>query len=370
MKTKKTIFKTLGILICGLLVILIVLMLFLLVYRQVFRTKVLKSSQITTPNGIDKEYIVPINGIDQYLYIRGQDTNNPIILFLHGGPGSPMLPMVYKYQYELEKDYTVVNLEQRHAGKTYFLNENNAGEIQNNLSIATSVQDIYEVVSFLKETFNQDVIIMGHSWGSTLGALFVSQYPEMVKAYVGIGQNVSINAGERLIAEETLKLATGKDLETYKALASDETRYLFNNSNFDGKTFAMHRQISGKYLMKGLMSDLKFAWIAGLSPYYTLSEIGWYLKDGLTMQRRLLDELGTMDLRTTHLNFQVPVIMIMGEKDWVTPYPLAQEYFDMLQAPYTKMYYIENSGHSPMLENPEVFCTTILNALEEITPLI
>lgn len=367
MKTPKNIFKKLGIIVGVLLFILIIFILALLGYRQLYRTKVLKANQITTPDGIDKEYIVPLNGINQYLYIRGQDKNNPIILFLHGGPGSPMLPMLYKYQYALEKDYTVVNWDQRHAGKTYFLNEDNADQIQNTLSIATSVQDIYQVVSFLKESFNQDVIIMGHSWGSTLGTLFVSQYPEMVKAYVGIGQNVSINAGEKLIAQVTLKLATGKDLETYKDLVSDETRYLFNTPNFDGKTFVMHRQMSHKYLMTDLMSDLEIARIAGLSPYYNLKEIGWYLKDSLSMQRTLLDELGTMDLRKTHLNFEVPVILIMGEKDWITPYPLAEEYFNMLQAPYKKMYYIPNAGHSPMLENPEIFSTTVLNALEEIS---
>ena len=143
----------------SLLVSIIFIIGLLLTYRQIYRSKVLKANKITTLNGVDEEFVAEINGIKQYFYARGQDKENPIILFLHGGPGSPMTPMIYTYQQGLENDYTVVNWDQRNAGKTYFLNEGNADKIKSSLSVDQSVQDIYEVVKMLKNKFNKDIYL-------------------------------------------------------------------------------------------------------------------------------------------------------------------------------------------------------------------
>ena len=224
-----------------LLMLCVVLIGALLTYRHIYRSKILKENKITSENGIDEEMIAEINGINQYLYARGQNKENPIIFFIHGGPGSPISPMIYKYQQGLENDYTVVNWDQRNAGKTYFLNKDKADDIKSSLSIEQSIDDTYEVVKFLKQRFEKDIIIMGHSWGSTLGTMFVNKYPELVKAYVGIGQNVSINDGEKLIAEETLKVISEKDKDDYLEIVSDKNNIELNSKNFNGKKFAKHR---------------------------------------------------------------------------------------------------------------------------------
>ena len=170
-----------------------------LLYREYYRKKALKDYEILASDGLDEEKVIEINGIKQWLSIRGQHVNHPIILFVHGGPGSPMTPMIYKYQKYLEDEYTIVNWEQRNTGRTYFLNKAKETEIQKKLCIEQYVDDIYEVVTYLKETYKKDIIIMGHSWGSTIGAIFVKQHPELVKAYIGIGQNLCINEGKKLI---------------------------------------------------------------------------------------------------------------------------------------------------------------------------
>ena len=106
-----------------------------LLYREYYRKKALKDYEILANEGLYEEKVIEINGIKQWLSIRGQYANHPIILFVHGGPGSPMTPMIYKYQKYLEDEYTIVNWEQRSTGRTYFLNKAKETQIQNQLCI-------------------------------------------------------------------------------------------------------------------------------------------------------------------------------------------------------------------------------------------
>lgn len=338
----------------------------LLMYRQSYRMRASKQLRIMSSEGIDETRLVKINGIKQFVYIRGQHQDNPMILFLHGGPGSPMTPMIYKYQQGLESDYTVVNWEQRNAGKTYFLNKEREAEIKETLCIEQYVEDIYELVLYLKQEFHQEIVIMGHSWGSTIGALFVKKYTQMVKAYIGIGQNLSINAGEKLIFEEALKIMPDKEKQNYLKLVKEEQRIQFGHEQFDVKVFAKHRQLSGKYLMPDVVSDRELVKTTLLSPLYSLKDIRWFLMNNLKLQSSLLAELGSFDLRIGELDYEVPMIFIMGDKDWVTPYPLVEKYYEEIKAPFKELIFIQNAGHCPMLDQPDYFCEQVLNALKPI----
>ena len=312
MKQKYKWIKILGIVVIVIILVIVLFICGLLGYRQYNRSKIQKDQQILSENGINEGRTVTINGLQQYIHLRGENIHNPIILVLHGGPGSPIFPMSYTYQQGLEKDYTVVNWDQRNAGKTYFLNEEKTEEILSDISIATYVQDTYELVQYLRNSLKQEVIIMGHSWGSTLGALFVSQYPEEVKAYIGVGQNLCLNEGELLIVEEMLKVVSGKDREKYLNIIGDGGPIQFGNDAFDAVRFSNHRKLSGKYLMPGVVADAALVKMTMLSPYYTLKDITWFMKDNLSLQGKILNELGTIDLRKTITSFEIPVIFISG----------------------------------------------------------
>ncbi len=131
---------------------------------------------------ISAQYIT-VNNSKQNILTMLTDDDNPVLLIVHGGAGSPDRPLVQKYNYELANHYTVVCWDQRGCGFSYSNDE---------LSIDLMLDDLKSVVEYLINKYNQNKIyIAGHSWGAYLGLRFASMYPEYVKYYVGTGQGIS-----------------------------------------------------------------------------------------------------------------------------------------------------------------------------------
>ena len=150
---------------------------------------------------------VTLGGDPQWISIRGWDMRSPIILFLHGGPGSPEIPLTRYYLCDLEQHFVFVNWDQRGAGKSY-----PAGKPEK-MSIDRFVEDTRELTEYLEKRFHQKKIyVLGHSWGTLLGVLTVTRYPDLYYAYGGIGQYVEGEANERLAYSYTMAKAreTGK----------------------------------------------------------------------------------------------------------------------------------------------------------------
>ena len=112
--------------------------------------------------GIDQMEMVKIGGIKQAVYFRGQNVDNPAILFLHGGPGFPEIPTLHAFQFPLEEYFTIVHCDQRNAGKTLFRNDGQA--VLETMSFERSLQDAYEVTQHIKEVLDkEEVIVLGYS---------------------------------------------------------------------------------------------------------------------------------------------------------------------------------------------------------------
>jgi pimeloyl-ACP methyl ester carboxylesterase len=147
---------------------------------------------------------VTLGGVEQSLLIRGRNVANPVLLYLHGGPGTSELGMVRAYNIPaLERHLTVVVWDQRGAGKSFAALEPVSG-----MNVEQLISDAHELTVLLCQRFDQKKIyLVGHSWGSALGALTVARYPGLYHAYVGIGQAVNIREGERISYEWTLAQA-------------------------------------------------------------------------------------------------------------------------------------------------------------------
>ena len=139
------------------------------------------SRKIVSPNGVDELLPLQINGSTQWVSIRGKDRRNPIILFLHGGPGSPTMPADYTFQTPWEDYFTVVQWDQRGTGKTYAANDPNM--LASTMTITQMTSDTEEVVQYLLKTFSKrKIFLLGHSWGSVLGLAVAQRHPEWLHA--------------------------------------------------------------------------------------------------------------------------------------------------------------------------------------------
>ena len=160
-------------------------------YRQQLSARILA---IQSPNGVQEGMYVKIGGIDQWIQIRGEDRGNPVILFVHGGPGGSTIPITSGWQ-PWEKYFTVVQWDQRGAGRTF----RTTGEsVAATMTLAQMTQDGVEVAEFLRAHLHKDrIVLVAHSWGSFLGIHIVKQRPDLFHAYVGTGQVVGKQTFEK-----------------------------------------------------------------------------------------------------------------------------------------------------------------------------
>ena len=348
---------------------ILILMICLALSMKYKKTKASMKTRISSVGmGVDCKEFVMIGGISQYLHHRGENVDNPVMLFLHGGPGSPMLPFAQEFQIPWEQRVTVVHWDQRNCGKTYF--KNNPKQVTPTTTIEQVIQDTYEVVEYLKKKYKKKkIIIMGHSWGSVLGSLFIKKYPELAQAYIGVGQVVNMMENERVGYEKVLESAkAANNNKDYQALLrlGPYPPHQFDSEML--KKLTKVRKYQSKYkLSAGATIDLI---ISGLcSPFYTFKDVSYFFRTGAVgdgqshLMKYLMESFDLMSLGTT---YETPVFYIQGERDWQTPYPLAKEFFPNITAPLKLFYSIPDAGHATMLDQKEKFNEALFDILDRI----
>lgn len=298
---------------------------------------------------------VEINGIRQGMFIRGENIQNPVILYLHGGPGTPMLQFItYLEENELlEKYFTVCYWDQRGAGMTYDKSTDPRA-----MTVAQMVEDTHAVTEYLKSRFGQDKIyLLGHSWGSYLGVKTIEKYPENYLAYIGIGQVSNQTESERLAydymlnhAKETQDKDVIKKLEQYDPYAEDfpQLEYLVK-----GRTTTLNRYKIG-HLHQGITSFDIFKSLFVFKGYTVSEKINWFLGADFSMIY-LFPTVLSDDLFTSSTKFEVPFYIMQGDYDYMVSQVLAKQYFDAVEAPKKEFFAFANSAHSPNMEEPERF---------------
>ncbi|MDQ0177990.1 alpha/beta fold hydrolase [Bacillus chungangensis] len=348
---------------------MLLLIVFLVLSVQYKKKKLSNKIRMTSMDkGIDCREFVHIGGISQYLHHRGEDMDNPVLLFLHGGPGSPMLPFAQAFQIPWEKHVTVVHWEQRNSGKTFL--KNDPQQVTPTTTVDQVIQDTYEVVEYLKAKYNKKkIIILGHSWGSVLGSLFAKKYPELVQCYIGVGQVVNIMDNERVGYEKALELVkeagNNKDYQALLRLKPYPPPE-FNDDML--KKLMKVRKLQSKYKL-ATGPTLELIINVFCSPFYTFKDVSCFFKAGAVNdgQRHIWKYLvETFDLLSLGTTYELPVFYIQGEKDWQTPYSLAKEFFPKITAPQKLFYSIPDAGHATMLDQKEAFNNALYDILKKI----
>lgn len=307
---------------------------------------------IVTPNGVEELRTVRIGGIDQWISVRGRDRRNPILLYLHGGPGFAMMPISWTYQSGWEDYFTVVQWDQRGSGKTY--NEADPKIVEPTLTFDRYVADTEEMIRFLLHTYGkQKIFLLGHSWGSALGLTVASKHPEWLHAYVGVGQVTDSRRSERLGYEFALEAARkDNNAEALKALEAMPD-YAKPGHVLVTKDIYVQRRWLGYYggVAYGHHGFDADAGAILLSPDYTDADMQAFNKGLDFTEEKLLAFTLQLDLSTI-ATLRCPLILFAGREDYNVSSVVAVDWFAHVSAPSKQIVWFENSAHVPMMEEP------------------
>jgi pimeloyl-ACP methyl ester carboxylesterase len=302
---------------------------------------------ITSPNRIDEGKYVELGGVEQWITIRGEDRGNPLLLFLHGGPGDATNPWGYAGFRSWLKRFTVVQWDQRGAGRTL---GRNGSSLATTITLDRMVRDGIELAELLKESERKEkIVLVGHSFGSILGVRMVKARPDLFYAFVGTGQ-VADPARSYSVAHADL-------LEKAQALGEDqavrELREIGPPPYPDGRGYAVQRRWSNRFEGADSFIASMFGF-ALVSPGYTLGDVNdWLDGQGLSAER-LVPETSALEARTLGGDFALPVFVIQGSEDFTTPTRLARELVESIRAPQKAFVAIEG-GHFAVFTKSETF---------------
>jgi len=303
-------------------------------------------------NSIDETGFVQIGGIDQWIAIQGENRNNPVILFLHGGPGEAQSPFLDQFK-PWQRDFTVVNWDQRGAGKTFGRN----GVTTPGMTPECFVEDVCEVAAHVCARLGQKkVILVGQSFGSLLGVQAIKLRPELFHAYVGTAQAVSIRESFLDLARFARAQATAiGDQATLQALDKAET--------LSGlpKLGALRRASS-----KWAMAEADQPYVKMLDDFRAHGDCADWIAGGRFSGSTVGMAMPAMDMRTLGLDMAVPFFIFQGRDDHITGAEPARAYAADIRAP-AKAFVALDGGHYACFTSTDQF----LGALKtHVLPLV
>lgn len=307
----------------------------------------------------EEEY-VELNGIQEYVLHYKSKKEDPVVVFLHGGPGSS----ISLFAYEMEKyhigNYTMVYYDQRGAGKTY---------TKNKLAIPTIEllkEDLLATVIYLKKCYQKEkLVLLGHSFGSVLGTLMAKEHPEHILCYIGVGQVIDMIENEKVGYEKLVEAIDDANDEKSKQILKEIGVY----PPIDYEVTIMKkinkvRKLQSQYkLAMGI--DKKIIFLALKSPIFKFSDLIAFSKI-VKVNAQALKNLWEYSLYQFDAMYSIPVFYILGEMDNQTPIEISCSYFETIEAPEKHMFIIKNAGHLTMLDNPEDFYQALNTVIDTI----
>lgn len=338
-----------------------IVVLCLIVIAVLFATRNTKTRLFVDKNGqvikgsIAEQIYLNLGCVDQWILLRGKSIQNPILIFLHGGPGISLHGLFRYFHRDLESHFIVVGWDQRCAGKSY-----NKSIPQESIKIDTFVTDLHELIKYLKKRFNKGkVYILGESWGSLLGIIYSQKYPDDVEAYIGTGQISNLQESEQI----------GYEFMLEKAKKLNNKRALKQLGNIKQPPYSVFKDISilRKWLMKfGGCLYKRTSYLPWVFKMLLVDEYSWKdllkISSGHNMTFALLHkELFYINLFTQIPELKVPVYFLLGKHDYQVSSKLAEQYFKFLKSQKKELIWFEKSGHNPMLEEPILFKDALLS---------
>lgn len=308
---------------------------------------------------LSERVTVEIGGIPQGMIIQTVDPANPVLLFLHGGPGMTEFFMEQDYPTGLEAHFTMVWWEQRGAGMSF------SSDIPpETMTMAQMISDTVEVADYLRDRFGKDrILLLGHSWGSYLGIQVAAKAPDRFLAYVGMAQIVHQLRSEVMARDYLLGVygARGdmgmvRKLEAAHVTMQDglspawmRLRDAAMHGAGVGHTRDIDSVISGIFLP-----------VWRVRAYTVMDKINVW-RGKLWSRQFFWEDMLRDDLASRLTTFELPVYFFVGVYDQTANPTLSRAYFDAIKAPVTGFYEFQNSAHSPLFEEPATATEILLN---------
>ncbi|WMM23901.1 alpha/beta hydrolase [Tissierella sp. MB52-C2] len=304
---------------------------------------------------------IKLGGLEQTILIRGKDTSNPVLLFLHGGPGYPQISFARRYEKRLEDSFVVVNWDQRGSGMSYSSNIP-----KESMNRGQFIEDTKELIDYLCEKYQKEKIyLVGHSWGTELGLYVIDKYPEKVAAFISVGQVVDGIESEVVSYDYVLEMANKNKNQKamndlvrigrppYKNTVSDtatQRRWLSKYGGVERKVNTL------KYIVLGSIFSPEYTGIDGIK--FALGNK--FSADTMWGHNKDLDFIRDMP------EVKVPIYFCAGRYDYNTPSVLTEEYYNQIIAPKKEFIWFEESAHFPIFEEHEKFNELVIRIKDNI----
>lgn len=289
---------------------------------------------------------MPIGGVEQWVTIKGERCANPVILFLHGGPGNTLSPYADSIYGTWEKEFTLVQWDQRGAGRTY---GRNAPPAESTLTIERMTEDGVALAKYLAEHLRKKkIILVGGSWGSILGVHMAKSRPDLFYAYVGVSQIVSYRENQSASYSVIAMAHAAGDRSTVTALEALGPPPWENPRNS-----GILRRATRAYEAKTSAPAPKAWWVR--SPGYDTPQMRTDYSEGEDFSYLQFVGLkgdgmfSKVDLPGLGRAFEIPVFVIQGSEDLVAVPDVARRYFDGIVAPQMEFVLVPQAGHEPNL---------------------
>lgn len=306
---------------------------------------------------VEEKYLMNLGGEKQYVEITGASDKNPVLLFIHGGPGWPQMPQLRYFNSDLTKAFTVATWDQRGCGLSY-MNDSLAG----NITLDQIVADAYELTQMLKKKFKQEKrFLAGFSWGSNVGLTLALKHPEDYAAYIGISQVVNMQEGmevtQQWLSEKAKENNDTATLHILKRLEKGDSSLCKTPLDCFIKQYELVSKYHGAVFNP--RSDTTVA--QAMTQYDDYKNYDWnkgFYYSAASLEK---DVFATDFSNVTSID--IPVYFIAGRHDWNVPAVLVEAFVKKLQAPHKEIIWFENSGHGPLEEEPEKFNSVMVEKL-------
>ena len=315
---------------------------------------------ISSPKGIDESQYVTIGGIEQWVTIRGWDRDNPVLLFLHGGPGDVTNPWSFAIFAPWEKHFTVVQWDERGAGRTL---RKTGPTVAPTIAVDRMMQDGIELSEYLRKHLGKDkVIIVAHSFGSILGLGMARARPDLFYAYVGTGQVADETRNYSVAYEELLKKARAVGNKQ----AIDELGRVGPPPYASGEGY----RVQWKWA-NGFEGADQFLWgtigFALVAPGYSVQDINDTGDGEMLSAEQLVPQTKSKGPKDLGLEFSIPIFFIQGAEDFTTPTSLARNYLDLIKAPRKEFVTINSGGHFAVFMRSDQFLQELVKLVGPLT---